>query len=87
MDLDTFLAELAREAYAEPVTARREAGVLDELRHPFEARALIMAGEITLRVDGVETRHGVGDVFHLPAGQAHVERYGPDGVEYRVGRK
>ncbi|MGN4073699.1 hypothetical protein ACS0X5_26390 [Burkholderia gladioli] len=46
-----------------------------------------MAGEITPRVDGVETRHGVGDVFHLPAGQAHVERHGPDGVEYRVGRK
>lgn len=39
--------------------------------HPFESRALIPAGEI----------------FHLPHGILHKERYGPAGVRYLVGRK
>jgi hypothetical protein len=29
----------------------------------------------------------VGDVFHLPANVRHAERYGPNGVQYLVGRK
>ncbi len=87
MDQPAFLAELARDGFAAPVTVRREPGMLDEHAHPFEARALIVAGRITLRVAGVETTYGVGDVFHLPAGTPHVETYGPQGVEYLAGRR
>ncbi|MBL8488149.1 MAG: cupin domain-containing protein [Rhodocyclaceae bacterium] len=54
---------------------------------PFEARALILAGEITIRAGGRTVSYGAGDAFHLPAGLAHQESYGPAGVRYLVGRK
>jgi hypothetical protein len=43
--------------------------------------------EITLEIEGRETVYRTGDVFHLALGERHVERYGPAGVRYLVGRK
>jgi len=66
----------------------REAGEsIDDHAHAFEAKALILEGELTLRVDNRDTRYQPGDVFHLRANQTHSERYGPEGVCYLVGRK
>lgn len=87
MDHDTFVATLAREGFAAPVPVRREPGTLAEHAHSFEAKALIVAGEITLRVAGVDTVYRPGDVFHLPVDTPHIEFYGPDGVDYLAGRK
>jgi Cupin domain len=36
--------------------------------HPFDAKALILQGEITLTVDGVATAYPEGTVFYVPAG-------------------
>lgn len=88
MDRRIFEENLVSEGYSEIVTVERVAhGFLDTHAHPFEAKALILAGEIALRVDATERRYQVGDVFHLPANQTHTERYGPSGVSYLVGRK
>ncbi|WP_414447355.1 cupin domain-containing protein [Burkholderia sp. 22PA0099] len=87
MDQPTFLAQLARDGFPAPVPVKRGAGTLDEHSHPFEARALIVAGEITLHVAGVDTCYRPGDVFHLLPNIPHLETCGPDGVEYLVGRK
>jgi quercetin dioxygenase-like cupin family protein len=88
MERDAFVHMLEQEGFAEVVTVTREAGgVLDTHTHPFEAKALILDGEITLRVGELERRYSAGDVFHLPANVAHTERYGPQGVQYLVGRK
>lgn len=87
MQRDVFERELAREGFAELVTVTREAGHLDTHAHPFEARALILSGEIVIRVGGEAQTYRVGDVFHLPAHEPHSEQYGPAGVQYLVGRK
>jgi quercetin dioxygenase-like cupin family protein len=54
---------------------------------PFESRALILDGEIALTLDGIETIHRAGEIFHLPREMLHAERDGAAGVRYLVGRK
>jgi quercetin dioxygenase-like cupin family protein len=88
MTPEQFSADLRKSGFTELVTVVREPnGVLGEHSHPFESRALILAGEITLRVDGLDTCYRAGEVFHLKHAQVHEERYGPQGVSYLVGRK
>lgn len=88
MERDQFIEMLTREGFAEIVTVEREAnGFLDTHSHPFEAKALILDGEILLRIDGAEQVCKTGQLFHLRANQPHSERYGPEGVRYVVGRK
>ena len=85
---ETFLAELAAAGFGEALTIEREPGGFVDLHsHPFEARALIVSGQLSLQVDGVESLYAQGSVFHLRPGQPHTERYGPAGVTYLVGRK
>ncbi len=61
--------------------------VVEEHAHPFEAQALVVAGQMWLTSAG-QTRHLVaGDEFHLHAGTLHAERYGPEGATYWVARR
>jgi quercetin dioxygenase-like cupin family protein len=86
--IEQFTQELRRGGFDEAVLVERDpSGMLDCHSHPFESRALVVVGEITLVVDGLETLYRPGDVFHLKHGQLHIERYGPSGVRYLVGRK
>lgn len=88
MTPDQFIAELALAGFLETVEVTREAdGVMQLHSHPFEAKALILAGELQIWVDEAERRYQAGEVFHLSANQRHSERYGPQGVTYLVGRK
>jgi quercetin dioxygenase-like cupin family protein len=88
MERDDFIEMLAREGFKETVLVEREAnGFVEDHAHPFEAKALILEGELTIRCGTKETRYRTGDVFHLLANETHWERYGPDGVCYLVGRK
>ena len=88
MTPEIFNSGLRSDGFREAVVVERLPGyALDEHTHPFDARALITAGEITLMVAGVSTRYAVGDVFHLPAGTPHFESAGPDGVTYLSGRR
>ena len=83
-----FMQTLAEERFEDVVTVQREAnGALDSHAHPFEAKALILEGELVIRTDGVDHVYRAGDVFHLLAQVVHIERYGPEGVKYLVGRK
>ena len=88
MDPNTFETRLRDEGFSQTVVVEREAhGRLDLHTHPFEALTLILAGEIRIDVDGESRLYRVGEVFHLVAEQPHSERYGPEGVRYRVGRR
>jgi quercetin dioxygenase-like cupin family protein len=88
MERDDFIEMLAREGFQTTVLVEREADAfLEDHTHAFEAKALILEGELTLEVAGNATRYGIGDVFHLVKNEAHSERYGPEGVCYLVGRK
>lgn len=88
MDVEQFEQQLRAQGYEEFTTVTRPAdGFLDVHTHPFEARALILSGEISIRCGQQETLYRPGQVFHLAAAEPHAERYGPAGVSYRVGRK
>ncbi|MGQ2979075.1 MAG: cupin domain-containing protein [Polaromonas sp.] len=88
MNTPEFETSLTADGFGEITTVERQAGYqLGEHAHPFDALALITAGQITLLVDGVSTTYGVGDIFRLAAGTPHHESAGPQGVAYRVGRR
>lgn len=61
--------------------------VVESHSHPFDASALIVSGDLWLTL-GDSTEHlSRGDTFEIPAGTAHIERYGPEGAVYWVGRR
>lgn len=61
--------------------------VADAHCHAFEARALVVKGEMWLTIDGVTGHLKPGDRFQLLPGQLHSERYGHEGAVYWVGRR
>jgi quercetin dioxygenase-like cupin family protein len=88
MQREEFAQSLRDQGFGEIVTVTRPAGQsLDVHTHPFEAKALILEGEIRLELNGASCTYAVGDVFHLQAHEPHAEFYGPHGVTYLVGRK
>ena len=88
MEREVFMKILATEGFEEAVTVIREpSGFLDMHAHTFEAKALVLKGELLLKVEGADQSYQAGQVFHLPAGTPHSEQYGPQGVEYLVGRR
>ena len=88
MERDQFVELLRQEGFEQLVTVEREPnGALELHRHPFEAKALILDGELRLVQDGREQVCRRGDQFHLAAHAPHSESYGPQGVRYLVGRK
>lgn len=88
MDPERFTLQLREQGFEQVTTVTREAnGFFDTHTHPFEARALILNGEITLICQGQQKLYRPGEVFHLALAEPHAERYGPAGVSYLVGRK
>ena len=88
MQQSEFEAMLAEEQFGEVATVQREANKsLDTHTHPFEAKALILEGELSIGTDSGERVYRAGDIFHVVANTPHTERYGPAGVKYVVGRK
>lgn len=87
MKTEEFEAGLKAEHYGEIVTIDKPAGyAMGEHQHPFDACALILAGEISLLVDGLSKTYSAGDIFRLAAGTPHHES-APGGVTYLVGRR
>ena len=87
MDQQAFKTMLENEGF-EVVVVEREANKgMDLHSHPFEAKAMVIEGEIRVVVDGKETYCRAGDTFHLGPHIMHTETYGPHGVKYIAGRK
>ena len=82
-----FTRTLTADGFQEVLTVSREAGAMGEHSHPFEARALILEGELRINCAGNERTYLPGQVFQLAANTPHSETYGPSGVKYLVGRK
>jgi len=88
MTREEFTAMLAAEGFEPPVLVEREAcGRMPAHRHPFEAKALILQGEIRIATARGDRTYGAGDVFHLAPNETHDEWYGPEGVTYLSGRR
>lgn len=88
MEREAFENRLRDEGFDNTVLVERDAnGHLDDHSHPFEALALILSGEITIRTQKESLTYRNGEVFHLMADEPHYEAYGPEGVRYLVGRR
>jgi len=88
MTLSEFESQALAQGYGAVVVRQWEPGtVLDSHTHPFDASALVVAGDMWLTV-GTVTRHlGPGDRFEVAHGVVHAERYGPQGATYWVARR
>ena len=88
MDTSRFTRELSELGFAEVLTRTWPANqFIDTHTHPFEARALVLDGELVITCDGASRTYRVGEVFALGAQRPHTEQYGPYGATYLVGRK
>lgn len=82
-----FESALRRDGFAVARSTLPAGTVIAEHAHPFDVRALVLNGEITLTVEGEEYAFREGDIFVMPAGHRHAETAGPAGVDYLVGRR
>ena len=88
MNRADFEHELEAQGYREVVDRRMQAGeIKPEHAHEFDARLLILEGEMTIVCDGEERTYRAGDTFAMSAGCRHSERSGAAGARYLAGRR
>ena len=88
MNSEEFLQLLLRGGFPEPVEVQQAPnGRLDIHEHPFEVKALVVEGDITIVIDGLSKNYKAGEIFHLELKQPHAESYGSEGVKYLASRK
>ncbi len=85
---EAFERDAKSAGFDEVITRTWEADkVLAEHTHPFEAKALVVAGEMWLTCEGVTRHIPAGGTFHLQPEVPHAERYGSNGATYWVARR
>ena len=87
MDRTAFEAELQRDGYQPIVNTMQPGAINPEHAHDFDARLLVVAGEMTIVAEGDRTTYRVGDTFSMTHGCRHVEQAGPEGATYVAGRR
>jgi len=86
--LEAFAQEAKSAGFDEVIARTWEPDtVLPEHTHPFEAKALVVAGEMWLTCGGVTQHITAGGRFHLQADVPHSEHYGPQGASFWVARR
>ncbi|HJQ56763.1 MAG TPA: cupin domain-containing protein [Vineibacter sp.] len=87
MDAAAFEAALRRDGFTEIETKTVEAKPPSQPHaHPYDVRALVLDGEITLTSEGAARVYRAGDSFNMAAGCVHAENYGPN-LTYIFGRR
>lgn len=88
MNPETFRTQLLHDGY-DDIALREVAANTFNARHShdFDVRALMLDGELTLAWNDDERTFRSGEVFVMDAGCPHIERFGPDGARYLVGRR
>ena len=88
MDTTEFATAWQRDGYLEVETRQVLPNVSRAPHaHPFDARALIVAGELTLTWEGQTHTFRVGETFDMPASCVHSEQYGPEATTFLPGRR
>ena len=88
MNREQFTQSLANNQFNEVVEKSLSANEHNAAHsHPFDVRALVTQGDITLTVDGVTTRYCEGEIFAMAARCNHTEDVGIAGVTYLAGRR
>ena len=85
---EAFEAKLRAEGFVEIQTREIAGGThAAEHAHPFEVKAMMLAGELQLACGGDTITYRAGDVFTMAAGREHAEQFGAATARYIVGRK
>jgi uncharacterized cupin superfamily protein len=88
MQAAEFESTLKQDGFDEIQTRELPANMNNDVHeHTWDARTLVLAGEIALIMDGVRHTYREGQEFKMQAGCRHQESVGPDGVKVLVGRK
>jgi quercetin dioxygenase-like cupin family protein len=81
-----FESDLRREGF-DIVHGGQQPGFSEDLHaHDFDARIMVLGGEITVTRDGKADTFHAGDHCEIPAGCQHTTKTGPEGVSYIVGK-
>ena len=85
---EAFDAEARAQGFDEVVERKWAPSVnLDSHTHPFSVRALVVQGEMWLKVGSEERHLRPGDEFKLDREVPHTERYGAEGATYWAARR
>lgn len=83
---EAFESDLRREGF-DVIHGGQAPGYAEDLHaHDFDARIMVLGGEITVCRDGNAVVFGVGDSCEIPAGCLHTTQVGVEGVSYLVGK-
>ena len=87
MDRHTFEAGLRRDGFEILTNTTQGAKVNPEHSHPFDVRAMVIRGAITIKSGGEVKTYKPGDTWDLARGCLHSESYPPEGAVVLFGRK
>lgn len=88
MDRMAFREMVERDGYTVgDIRTWKANNVSDRHSHEFDAKLLVLSGEVTITIGGDATTYRPGDIFAVARGTEHVESVGPDEVSLLVGRK
>lgn len=83
---EAFESDLRREGF-EVVHGGHKPGQVNEPHaHDFDARLMVLSGEITLIRDGKPETFRAGDHCEISKGCMHAEQVGPEGAAYIAGK-
>ena len=87
MNQSDFEADLRREGYQIFYGGMGAGQVNPDHTHDWDARVMVIGGEITMTRRGKAQTFQVGDSCAVAAGEVHAEHVGPQGVAYIAGRR
>jgi quercetin dioxygenase-like cupin family protein len=87
MDRQTFEAALKRDGYEILINTTPGVKVNPVHSHPFDVRAMVLKGAITIRSGDEVKTYRPGETWDLVRGRLHSESYGPEGAVVLFGRK
>ena len=87
MNQSEFEADLRRQGYQIFYGGLRAETVNPDHAHDWDARVMVIGGEITLTRGGKTETFRAGDSCAVGAGEVHAEHVGPEGVAYVAGRR
>jgi quercetin dioxygenase-like cupin family protein len=87
MNQKDFEADLRREGYQIFYGGMGAGAVNADHTHDWDARVMVIGGEITMTRGGKAQTFQAGDSCAVAAGEVHAEHVGPHGVAYIAGRR
>ena len=87
MDKSEFESALRSEGYRVVNTSVKPNLVVPNHCHDFDAKVLVLGGDITITRDNAPVTFRTGECFEVPTGCMHAEHVGPEGVALMSGRR